>query len=125
MGVDTVSFVHSLAPARQTLSKGTTSPQIFRPFTAGLEYASPFGTLRLRGAIASMLRDTRAIPCSAEHVLITRGSQMAIELAARALVSPGDVAAVEAYGYQPAWRCDLDHAEPYKPGRARADGPDW
>src|SRR6516164_11663216 len=40
IGVETVSFVHSLAPARQTLSKGTTSPQIFRPFTPGLEKAT-------------------------------------------------------------------------------------
>ncbi len=72
--------------------------------TAALGYASALGTLRLRAAIAAMLRETRAIPCSAEHVLVTRGSQMAIELAARALLAPGDVAAVEAYGYQPAWR---------------------
>ena len=36
-GVERVSFEHSFAPARQTSSKGTTSPQIFRPFTAGLE----------------------------------------------------------------------------------------
>src|SRR5215813_8049718 len=41
IGVETVSFVHSLAPARQTLSKGTTSPQItFRPFTPGAEKAT-------------------------------------------------------------------------------------
>src|SRR5689334_20580945 len=40
IGVETVNFVHSLAPARQTLSKGTTSPQIFRPFTPGLEKAT-------------------------------------------------------------------------------------
>jgi GntR family transcriptional regulator / MocR family aminotransferase len=72
--------------------------------TVALGYASASGTLRLRAAIAAMLRETRAIPCTAEHVLVTRGSQMAIELAARALLAPGDVAAVEAYGYQPAWR---------------------
>jgi GntR family transcriptional regulator/MocR family aminotransferase len=71
---------------------------------AALSYSSPLGTDRLRVAIAAMLRDTRAIPCSVQHVLVTRGSQMAIELAARALLRPGDIAAVEAYGYQPAWR---------------------
>src|SRR5688500_17906422 len=35
-----VSFVAWFAPARQTLSYGTRSPQIFRFFTAGLEYSS-------------------------------------------------------------------------------------
>jgi GntR family transcriptional regulator/MocR family aminotransferase len=72
--------------------------------TAALGYATPLGVLRLRAAIASMLRESRAIPAAAEHVMVTRGSQMAIELAARALLRPGDIAAVEAYGYQPAWR---------------------
>jgi GntR family transcriptional regulator/MocR family aminotransferase len=44
------------------------------------------------------------VPCGPEHILITRGSQMALDLAARALIAPGDVAAVEMLGYQPAWR---------------------
>ncbi|HEY1547628.1 MAG TPA: PLP-dependent aminotransferase family protein [Kofleriaceae bacterium] len=105
--------------ARFQLSAGVPDPRLFPKLafarayrralrssagTAALSYASAFGTLRLRAAIAAMLRETRAIPCSAEHVLVTRGSQMAIELAARTLLAPGDVAAVEAYGYQPAWR---------------------
>jgi len=105
--------------ARFQLSAGVPDPRLFPKLayarayrrvlrtsagTAALAYASPLGTPRLRAAIAAMLRETRAIPASAEHVLVTRGSQMAIELAARALLEPGDVAAVEAYGYQPAWR---------------------
>jgi GntR family transcriptional regulator / MocR family aminotransferase len=72
--------------------------------TAALGYGSTFGMPRLRAAIAAMLRAQRAIPASAENVLVTRGSQMAIEVAARALLRPGDVAAVEAFGYLPAWR---------------------
>jgi GntR family transcriptional regulator/MocR family aminotransferase len=36
-------------------------------------------------------------------VLVTRGSQMALDLVARALIAPGDVVAVEAFGYRPAW----------------------
>jgi GntR family transcriptional regulator/MocR family aminotransferase len=105
--------------AQYQLSAGVPDPRLFPKLafarayrralrssagTAALGYASAFGTLRLRAAIAAMLRETRAIPCGAEHVLVTRGSQMAIELAARALLAPGDVAAVEACGYQPAWR---------------------
>jgi hypothetical protein len=41
---------------------------------------------------------------SAEHVLVTRGSQMALDVCARALLRPGDRVAVEALGVPgPAW----------------------
>lgn len=36
-------------------------------------------------------------------MLVTRGSQMALTLAARALLRPGDTVAVEEFGYRPAW----------------------
>jgi GntR family transcriptional regulator/MocR family aminotransferase len=72
--------------------------------TAALGYGDPCGTPQLRTAIAAMLRATRAIPADASNILVTRGSQMALDLAARALLRPGDVAAVEALGYQPAFR---------------------
>jgi GntR family transcriptional regulator/MocR family aminotransferase len=36
-------------------------------------------------------------------LLVTRGSQMALALTARALIGPGDVVAVEHPGYRPAW----------------------
>ncbi len=51
-----------------------------------------------------MLRTTRAIPAAPENILITRGSQMGVDLVARALIRPGDTVAVEELGYQPAWR---------------------
>ena len=35
--------------------------------------------------------------------MVTRGSQLALDLVARALLAPGDVVAVEALGYRPAW----------------------
>jgi GntR family transcriptional regulator/MocR family aminotransferase len=50
-----------------------------------------------------MLAATRGIAAREQHVLITRGSQMGIDLTARILLSPGDVVAVEAFGYRPAW----------------------
>ncbi|HUJ63603.1 MAG TPA: PLP-dependent aminotransferase family protein [Kofleriaceae bacterium] len=71
---------------------------------AALDYAEPYGTPRLREAIAALVRTTRAIPAAAENVMITRGSQLALDLVARALVRPGAVAAVEELGYRPAWR---------------------
>jgi GntR family transcriptional regulator/MocR family aminotransferase len=68
-----------------------------------LSYGDPAGPPALRSALASMVAATRGVAARAENVLVTRGSQMGIDLAARTLVSPGDVVAVEALGYRPAW----------------------
>src|SRR5262249_20412895 len=38
-----------------------------------------------------------------EDILVTRGSQMALSLTARALIRPGDSVAIEAFSYRPAW----------------------
>ncbi|WP_084735705.1 PLP-dependent aminotransferase family protein [Cystobacter ferrugineus] len=57
----------------------------------------------LREALAGMLSRTRGLAAGADDVLVTRGSQMALFLVARALLRPGDVVAVEALGYRPAW----------------------
>lgn len=68
-----------------------------------LSYASPYGHARLRKALAAMLASTRGVASAADNICITRGSQMAIALLARALLRPGDVVAVEQLGYRPAW----------------------
>jgi GntR family transcriptional regulator/MocR family aminotransferase len=57
------------------------------------------GHARLRAAIARLVTVRRGIPADADAVLITRGSQMALDVAARALIRPGDVVAVEALCY--------------------------
>ena len=57
------------------------------------------GHVRLRTAIARLVTVRRGIPADADAVLITRGSQMALDVAARALIRPGDVVAVEALCY--------------------------
>jgi GntR family transcriptional regulator/MocR family aminotransferase len=49
-----------------------------------------------------MLASTRGIAATADDVCITRGSQMAIALLARAIVRPDDVVAVEELTYRPA-----------------------
>lgn len=56
-----------------------------------------------------MLAHTRGLPIGADDVLITRGSQMALALVARALIAPGDTVAVERWGYAPAWDA-FEHA---------------
>lgn len=74
--------------------------------TAGgvlLSYGAPEGHPRLRRALAAMVASTRGLPATADNICVTRGSQMAIALLARALVRPGDVVLVEELGYRPAW----------------------
>lgn len=68
-----------------------------------LSYAAPRGHPRLCRALADMLVSTRGLTATEANICVTRGSQMAIALLARALVRPGDVVAVEHLGYRPAW----------------------
>lgn len=68
-----------------------------------LSYGDPSGHPQLRAALAEMLSATRAMSLGADDLVVTRGAQMAVYLAARVLIEPGDVVAVEAWGYPPAW----------------------
>ncbi len=68
-----------------------------------LTYDAPEGHPALRAALAAMMRAIRGLSCTAEDVLVVRGSQMAIDLCARGLLAPGDRVAVEALGYRPSW----------------------
>lgn len=65
-----------------------------------LAYSPHFaGHPELRRAVAELVSTARGLAVDADAVLITRGSQMALDLVARSLVEPGDVVAVEALGY--------------------------
>jgi GntR family transcriptional regulator/MocR family aminotransferase len=68
-----------------------------------LAYGDPEGHPALRASLATMLASTRALSVTAEDIHVTRGSQMALTLVARALLRPGDIIAVEELGYRPAW----------------------
>ncbi|UQA56911.1 PLP-dependent aminotransferase family protein [Polyangium aurulentum] len=71
---------------------------------AGLGYGDPRGDIALRALLAAFLNQARGLSVDADQVLITRGSQMALFLAGRALLrEPGDRIAVEDPGYRPAW----------------------
>src|SRR5690606_8335190 len=56
-----------------------------------------------RHALADMLSRLRGLAASADDVLVTRGSQQALWLAAHCLLEPGARIAVESWGYPPAW----------------------
>jgi GntR family transcriptional regulator/MocR family aminotransferase len=70
---------------------------------ADLDYTTPFGAPQLRSALARIVAATRGLSIGPEQLLVTHGSQMALDLVARTLVRPGDRVAVEQIGYQPAW----------------------
>jgi GntR family transcriptional regulator/MocR family aminotransferase len=58
-----------------------------------------YGHASLRAALARLVSEARGLSAEPESVMITRGSQMALDLVARSLIRPGDVVAVEALGY--------------------------
>ena len=66
-------------------------------------YAEPCGHPRLREELAKMLRSTRALPATANGLMVTRSLEQGIDLVARMLLKAGDVVAVESFGYPPAW----------------------
>jgi GntR family transcriptional regulator/MocR family aminotransferase len=66
-----------------------------RPARDGLGYADPAGHMPLREALAEYLKRARGVVCEADQIVITSGSQQGFDLAARVLLDPGDVAAVE------------------------------
>ena len=67
-------------------------------------YAEPSGHPALRAAIARHLGVARSVRATADDVVVTNGTQHALDLIARVLLRPGDVVAVEEPGYPSARR---------------------
>ena len=70
-----------------------------RLYPASMMYQDPLGFRPLREAIAAHLSLARQVRCTPEQVLITSGSQGALDLAARVLLNPGDRVWMENPGY--------------------------
>lgn len=68
-----------------------------------LAYGDPRGLPRLRRELATMLAARRGVATDEDRIVVTRGAQNALFLAAQALVRPGDVVLVEEMGFPPAW----------------------
>ncbi len=64
-----------------------------------LKYGSPKGSEHLRDALSKYLSTTRGLNASVDDLLITKGSQMGIYLAAQLLLEPGDTIAVGVSNY--------------------------
>jgi GntR family transcriptional regulator / MocR family aminotransferase len=87
------------AEVARAFRRALTAPAFLR----GAAYGDPRGSVHLRNELADYLRRDRGLAVPADDVLVTRGSQMALFLAARALLEPGDAVAVEEPGYPFAW----------------------
>jgi len=68
--------------------------------TQAHQYGSAEGKLGLREAIASHLRRSRAVVCDPAQIVIVNGSQQALDLAARVLLTAGDHMVIENPHYQ-------------------------
>lgn len=68
-------------------------------------YGDIQGERELRAAISAHLAVSRGVRCSPEQIFITAGTQQALDLAFRVLMTPGDTAIVEDPCYPPARQC--------------------
>jgi GntR family transcriptional regulator / MocR family aminotransferase len=64
-----------------------------------LGYTDPAGSLELRASICEYLQAARAVRCQPEQIVITAGTQHAIDIAIRVALAPGDDVWVEDPGY--------------------------
>lgn len=62
-------------------------------------YADPRGEPRLRAALVELLARSRGVRVSDDALIVVRGTQQGLYLAARALLRPGDRVAIEAYSH--------------------------
>jgi GntR family transcriptional regulator/MocR family aminotransferase len=64
-----------------------------------LGYGDPRGSDALRGAIAAYLADARAVRCDPAQIIVTAGTQQAIDLVMRVLLPAGSEVWIEDPGY--------------------------
>jgi GntR family transcriptional regulator / MocR family aminotransferase len=75
-----------------------------------LDYATdPQGYYPLRVAIAQYLARARAVNCDPSQILMTNGTQQALDLVLRIFLEPGEILAIEDPGYLSARRVFLSH----------------
>lgn len=64
-----------------------------------LSYQAPGGAPELREALSGYLARARGVACAPDDIVVTHGSQQALDLVARVLVDPGDRVVVEDPSY--------------------------
>jgi GntR family transcriptional regulator/MocR family aminotransferase len=90
-----------------------------------LDYAlDPQGYYPLRVAIAQYLACARAVTCQLEQIILTNGTQQALDLMLRIVLEPGEAIALEDPGYLSARRIFLGHGAQLLPIPVDAAGLD-
>ncbi len=89
-----------------------------------LAYTDPQGHPDLRSEITRWVGAASGIVAQADNVMVTRGSQMSLDLVARTVISPRDFVAIEELGYRPAWGALERAGARLVPVRVDADGLD-
>jgi GntR family transcriptional regulator / MocR family aminotransferase len=95
-----------------------------RASSADLDYGLAEGEEELRQALAEHLARTRGVPCSPEEIVVTAGSQQALDLVARTLLDPGDRVLLEEPHYLGARRVFQAAGAKIVVGRVDAEGLD-
>jgi GntR family transcriptional regulator/MocR family aminotransferase len=113
---EVASFPHALW---DKLARGSAAERAGRA-----QYLDPAGIAPLREAIAQWLLFSRALRCSAEQVIVTSGSQQAIDLIGRLLLDSGNEVLVEDPGYPGIRACLLGHGAVVRPVPVDAEGLD-
>jgi GntR family transcriptional regulator / MocR family aminotransferase len=93
-----------------------------RPELDAFRSTDSFGMLELREAIAVQARLTRGVECDASQVVVVNSAQQAIDLAARLLLDPGSIAAMEDPCYPSARAALLASGARVVPVAVDADG---
>ena len=78
---------------------------------SALQYGPTTGDPRLRQAIADRLNDKKGFSITADHVIVTSGSQQALFLAAMIHLNPGDKVAIES----PTFTGGIGAFDPFQP----------
>lgn len=98
---DIISFAGGF-PSPETFpgaAVGAVAEEVAREMGAtSLQYGPTEGLYELRALIAQRM-SAQGVPCQPEEVLLTNGSQQALDLIAKVIVDPGDVVVVEKPGY--------------------------
>jgi GntR family transcriptional regulator/MocR family aminotransferase len=102
-------WLHSLGPFRVSLPALDHFPiniwakllarHSRRQSRAMMAYGNALGYLPFREAIAEYLGTFRGVRCDASQILVTSGSQQALQICAQALLNPGDDLLIEEPGY--------------------------
>lgn len=87
-----IAPIEQLVREYRRLGKGRLKNQL-------LMYGSEYGSFRLRVELAKFLNRTRGMQVTEKEILITKGTQMAVYLAAQLLIRPGNTVFVPEPGY--------------------------